>query len=293
MLEMPQECTDARDTGLTCVHLPSDSSQGLFVASVHPSMEQRSCARRECTHRHLWKSLDEFAYCCNACKHNEAWHTRNCTGAGQRVQPAAGEPAVGELKGGPIVSRAVAACYRSWFLPWKWTRGARPVLETVTSWYSQYWHQVLLPEAIAMWKTFASVVSAQTEHDMLERKLRLYAFAADQVPADLESVNVHKAGVDGYSPLYHLRNVSGIDYCVQGRLAMQENAISALCQAVEKIIGNDLSEFAFVCEHGTHRSVGCMMLLATLAFQRAKIVPTTIRTREAAGWAGLISCGEH
>ena len=256
-------------------------------------MERLSCARLGCKFRHHRKSFAQFSYCCNACKNNEAVHTSNCTGAGQRVQAAAGEPAVGELEGEPIVSRDAAARlkYPSWVLPWNRTRGARPVLTMVT-WYSQEFpggHLVLPPEAIVMWKQFAELVSAQTERDMLERNLRLYAFAADQVPADLKSVNVAEAGVDGRSCLYQRSKVSGIDCCVQGRVAMQVPAISALCQAVVTIIENNLSEFAFVCTHGTHRSVACMMLLAILAFQRAQIVPTTKRTREAAGLAGLIS----
>ena len=104
-------------------------------------------------------------------------------------------------------------------------------------------------------------------------------------------INVHAAGLDGKSPFneYDLRDkgVTGVDYCLQGALVRQWPTVHVLISAVNTIVNKNLQEFAFVCSHATHRSVGCCFLLAIFAFPRAKIVLTTRRTMEAARAQGL------
>ena len=104
-------------------------------------------------------------------------------------------------------------------------------------------------------------------------------------------INVHAAGLDGKSPFneYDLRDkgVTGVDFRVQGVLVRQWRTVHVLISAVNTIVSKNLREFAFVCSHATHRSVGCCFLLAIFAFPRAKIVLTTRRTMEAARAQGL------
>ena len=88
---------------------------------------------------------------------------------------------------------------------------------------------------------------------------------------------------------YNLREVTGVDFCVQGRLVMQPQVILALRTAASRIIREwRICTFAFACHGGTHRSVGCCLLLASLVFPRACIRLTSPRTRQSAASQGLI-----
>ena len=73
-------------------------------------------------------------------------------------------------------------------------------------------------------------------------------------------INVHAAGLDGKSPFneYDLRDkgVTGVVYCLQGALVRQWPTVYILISAVNTIVNRNLHEFALICSHATHWSVG-------------------------------------
>jgi len=121
------------------------------------------------------------------------------------------------------------------------------------------------------------------------RQLRIHAFARDvAAQTHVASINVHVRGVDAHCALYEPWAVTGVDTVVQAKLVTQTATARALIDACHRIETEELSDFAFVCEHGTHRSVGCALLLAMLVYNGAEVVFSTRRTRLAALSAGLI-----
>ena len=121
------------------------------------------------------------------------------------------------------------------------------------------------------------------------RQLRIHAFARDVArQTHVASINVHERGVDAHCTLYEPWKVTGVDSVVQAKLVTQTATACALIDACRRIETEELSDFAFVCEHGTHRSVGCMLLLAMFVYNGAEVVFSTRRTSLAAVSAGLI-----
>ena len=83
-------------------------------------------------------------------------------------------------------------------------------------------------------------------------------------------INVNRPGehcLDARSILYHMQDVTGINWVVQAVLLTQQSCSRALQDAVSWVEASvnwrSDAEFAFVCGHATHRSVGCAVLLAT------------------------------
>ena len=103
-------------------------------------------------------------------------------------------------------------------------------------------------------------------------------------------INVNERGVDagGVRELgYEMKQVTGIDDCVQAVVASQGITPTLLCEAMWMIEGGDLFDFAFVCSHATHRSVACCFLLAAVIYPHCQIILTTARTQREAGKQGL------
>ena len=98
------------------------------------------CERNGCPYSHKWKTAPKFTYCCNACKQNERYHTRNCTGHGMRVGFT--ENSVAASSTTPFVAPisldgAAPTQIGGWkiSIPLDWTRRERHVLEVVR-WYT-------------------------------------------------------------------------------------------------------------------------------------------------------------
>ena len=113
--------------------------------------------------------------------------------------------------------------------------------------------------------------------------LHIYAYAAERIPQPLASqyINDTNRGVDAKCDrLYSVGDptVTGVRLEVQAKVCSQHAAIHAIADAVSIIETEDLDEFAFVCDHGTHRSVACACLLIALVYGDAKVVLTTRRT---------------
>ena len=83
------------------------------------------------------------------------------------------------------------------------------------------------------------------------RYLLLYAFARDQMPCELWSIDVHESGLgcraDG---LYMIWDVIGLDFKAQAVMLTQGDTDCDLLDAVEAIEAHGLREFYFACRSG-------------------------------------------
>jgi len=98
-------------------------------------------------------------------------------------------------------------------------------------------------------------------------------------------IDLVRMGVDGKSSLYDCGKVTGIAFIVQAYLVTQRATVDVMRRALTKIEQEDAQSVTFACDHGTHRSVGCAVLFASLFFPKAEIIFCTPRTQRAA-----ISC---
>ena len=69
---------------------------------------------------------------------------------------------------------------------------------------------------------------------------------------------------------------------------MQNATPAILLEALLQVEERNCVEFAFACRSGTHRSVGCAVLLVALVYTNAEIVLTTPRTCRDARKYGLL-----
>lgn len=140
------------------------------------------------------------------------------------------------------------------------------------------------------WHSFANKLGLASS-DVEVSPLRLYALARNSLSPHYTGhrIDVSYAGLSARSESYSMGAVTGIDFEVQAVLVTQRVAIEILSTAWIDIHDNDLQEYAFICDHGTHRSVGCCMLLASIAFPSAEICLSTPRTQRAATTRGMDS----
>ena len=114
----------------------------------------------------------------------------------------------------------------------------------------------------------------------VERWLVIHAYASDRLPPTMPHVDVgvgeFRANV--HSWYYHMRDVTGCSVRVQATMVAQANVARAVREAVICIETDNLSEFAFVCDGGMHRSTSCVLLLAMLAYYGAGVCFHTPRT---------------
>lgn len=159
------------------------------------------------------------------------------------------------------------------------------------SWYEQRYGIRIGRAARDAWAELAGSIHCWP--GLSERSVRLYAVAQDRCPADLVHINVHEKGLNAKrSHLYAMTETTGVDFALQAVLVAQKGTAEVLHQAYEQIEREHLEYFGFVCAHGTHRSVGCCVILAMLIFPKATICMTTARTSHAAERYGMVMVDE-
>ena len=148
------------------------------------------------------------------------------------------------------------------------------------SWYMTEYSIIAHPGVLPTLRTLNAMLPWVNPY----RQIILHAFAADNLPDWLKDahINFDKRGVSGHSPSYQMHEVTGLNFVVQATLLSQTVLVQALLDACRMIGERDLSDFAFVCHCGTHRSVGGILLLAMLLYPNAKLVMHTKRTVRAA-----------
>ena len=144
---------------------------------------------------------------------------------------------------------------------------------------------------ISAWYAFGRAVSSL--RDSLQRGIRLSAWPRDRCPPCLagRSMDLQARGVSGYRSqreCYAPSEVTGLDFVVQASLTTDKVAVDALREAFHHIQDYAVTDFAFLCHGGTHRSVACCCLLAALVYPDAGLVFNARRPSEAAALRGLI-----
>jgi hypothetical protein len=258
-------------------HTRNCSGFGQAVLVIVPPR----CLREGCQFQHM-AGERRHGFCCNACLNSNTWHTPNCTGANDYVLAAA-----------PRSSTIVIETL--WRVPLDWTCWALDPLSNKYC-YSCSWQFLRDYFAKEKWMCAASTKvvdawrSATDAFDKVrrDREICLGAYATSNLPQHLSTQSV-----DLCSPVrpdgrpqnheYEMKDVTGLDRSVMCTLILQEDTAKALTRAV-KLIEKDvyLSELAFTCNGGTHRSVACACLLSMLAYPNARIRLTTKPTIEAA-----------
>ena len=243
-----------------------------------------TCKRIGCPFSHKFKEFSPYQqYCCNACAHNEQFHTKNCNGAGKLVQGCAN--------------------WKTFTIPWSWMRGHFAVTDVV-EWSCKSDYLELdarsFSQLLTEWKSFGDFIGNQKQCDTLQREIHLIAVTSREYDDYANTSDNEKnwddaidlttyADIDARKGHYIMKTVTGVHSCVQSCLMKQNAVIDVLWDAADRIIGNKkIARFAFVCEKATHRSVACCLLLAILVFPRAHILLTTDRTQNAAIECGLI-----
>ena len=103
--------------------------------------------------------------------------------------------------------------------------------------------------------------------------------------------------LDARSDRFGLKNVTGVDPIVQAYLATNERTPLLIQEAVFRLQTDQYYNQAnrvvvdFACNHGTHRSVACAVLLAVLAYPRAKIWPCSRRVQHDFGDDSTLTWG--
>ena len=130
---------------------------------------------------------------------------------------------------------------------------------------------------------------AEASHGFeLTRSIRLHAYAEDCAPSIVAFINLNTRGLDcRANHMYRMQEVTGLNFAVQAVLVTQSETAMVLLDACLSIEAHGLTDFAFVCRGGTHRSVACCVLLAALIYQNSEVCLNTRRTREAALELGM------
>ena len=157
------------------------------------------------------------------------------------------------------------------------------------NWYIERYGLRFQNHAENAWRALAHRLARVEAAPGYPSGLRLYAyrkrnlprfFCADHGEAGFQDVD--EAGLDARSSAYDMDMVTGIDFPLQAELVTQLSTVSVITTAWNRIRHQNLHNYAFVCNHATHRSVACCMLLAAIAFPHAEICLTTPRTQAAA-----------
>ena len=254
-------------------------------------------------------------FCCNACRFGETYHTRNCSGRGTAVNQHENHT---DGNGGSSSSTSLS-CGSS--LPWNGSEPHREMryinnaahnfctpehprilplsVEDYIRFLTQHFNVSVDRQAVDAWMALSRCLHDQRLSIHTARSIRLSPHTKDSMPvwSDRSSsyiacIDIDARGVDARSPLYSLRDVTGIDERVQAVVAAQRFTAEALLEAVERIERDNLPEFGFVCRGATHRSVACCFLLAAIVYPSAQIYLSTRRTQQAARRAGLERRGQ-
>ena len=187
-----------------------------------------------------------------------------------------------------------AVSMRGWKLPQEWIWNSGPVIDYI-AWFAISYDLAIPQRVDHAWRRFEVQVDNRQPPVMRSRELRLISYKIDHID-DIKSriaiLNLEKLfpALTTSNRKYDVQPLCGVDFCVQAVLVMQEVTIDVLLAAMEMVERDNLRDLAICCKGATHRSVGCLILLAAMVYPNAEIVLTTKRTQLDAINYGL--CGE-
>ena len=266
------------------------------------------CARPGCLFQHKWKKPGSTTFCCAACKKGEPWHTQNCRGCGNQVALLGPY----ERSAMPVVSlkRAweslacvvVASAYERQVLPS--APEQKPTVFRMPQKYMRaHWHMTVLDYVEWLANEYATPLTPVLREAWGRTQFIIDSFARpptaltvhirksdDIIPLHSDYTTSHidlvtRFPLTAFSDAYDMRDVTGVNLCVQARLVVQLDTARAIEEAiicVEMQRHHPTTGLAFVCTGGTHRSLGCGCLLLILAYPEADIIPRTERARRSA-----------
>ena len=265
---------------------PSPSSHTDEYVS-RPNEEWR-CARPGCEFQHQWKAPGSTRNCCQACYRGDQFHTHNCGGIGCRVVGVEDEAvhSIGSgstLHGYTSIRVRPIPTFRPTFrvkIQDTCQMYGMSVTEYITLLASRYSY-ALTPAVVAAWQRTQWAIDKCGPSG---EEVKIHVFKKAELPPALESICIdvdNQYRLNGYSNQYDLGSVTGVHPNVQAKLVSQAATANAICSAVIQVEmgrGSNMCKVAFSCTGGTHRSLGCACLLASLAYPSAIIMPTSDRT---------------
>ena len=210
-----------------------------------------TCASPECN----YPAESGRDYCCNACKHQEGHHTRNCTSNAGRL--------------GAVEPDRSPVCF------WPWNHHIRENDCSVIR-YIEWFNPCLSGELLFEWEMTEWVIRRAER----TRKLELHAYSYQDCP---RGGRVFDCGsCDARSDAYVMEDVSGLDFEVVAVLVAQVAVPRLLRDAIIEIEASNARSACFSCRGGTHRSVGLCYLAQLVVYPEASFHPHTRRMTEAA-----------
>ena len=112
-------------------------------------------------------------------------------------------------------------------------------------------------------------------------RILIYVHRLCEIPQGMRSTCIDVRNTCAQSSTYHLSEVTGANSAVQASLVTHVSTAQAIEDAVIQLELQRSSPertITFVCDGGTHRSYGCGVILASLFYPGALIIPSTPRT---------------
>ena len=173
-------------------------------------------------------------------------------------------------------------------------------VQNYIDWFGQRYGLYLENSAVGAWHRFSQDLYAHwapqhTQHP--PQPVVFYALARERWSLSQHRVacptaDVAQLGLDGRSHLYEPSDVTGFDFPVQARLVQQAVFPDIIRQVMIAMLSSWQRglpvHYVFVCNHGTHRSVGTALVAAQVLCPSARIAVGTNRLHEAAVQAGFL-----
>ena len=172
-------------------------------------------------------------------------------------------------------------------LPAGWARGNDTVMEYL-QWFTVRYQTEFDSKTIAEWNQTEMIYEAiRSRRDNVQTQtgrgpLQIHAYRHAALPQRLQYIDVDTGVQCTATGAGNLNYLTGCDFAVMAILTSQQSTAIALRLAMMQIELVGLTEIAFTCGGGTHRSVGCACLLAVIFYPEAHLVFHTDRTRFAA-----------
>ena len=288
-------------------------SRDAASSQVTSGFQPPACNRPDCPFVRSHGPPRRHGYCCNACRYGEAQHTQNCTGFLTSVATAVithevvEEPEPETIPASPRMyrncrfrDRGPTVCDTFCIPPaWACGDGDDDFMHHLHWFFDNYG---LTPEWDVL-RSWQESLQRRTMH----RPLTIHVLSErnlEWLSQKYHGILLNRPDDYGWKPYYldarsgqyNRHDVTGINWVVQATLLTQNSCYRALNYAATWIEAMQTwqshPQFAFVCSHATHRSVGCAVLLATFIYKHARIRFTTPRTIQAAMDLGMVPCPE-
>ena len=236
------------------------------------------CKRRDCPH-YRQNPRDPaprwHGYCCNACREDRG-HTPNCSGGSRQTAAALEEDPDRRRRDRGRWNRPDTR----WAPPLSWLyhsdHSARTFQERLRLLPAQGAEE-LGPGWGVRWQVLDELSTTE------QREVVIHARSCDWEP-DMPWIDLEPCDLAGAR---REKRLTGFDVPCLISLMRSPDIVRVLVAAAHEVEKEDASDFCFRCRGGTHRSVGCAVLLLLLVYPGARVAPHTPRTQGCArstGW---------